>query len=55
MTAAFVDNPKTGVTIMDWEVGASRLCRGLGDGEHPRVDLRRDGAQGDLRHHRLRA
>ena len=28
------------------------LCRGLGDGEHARGDLRRHAAQGDLCHHR---
>ena len=48
----FINNPKTGVKIMDWEVGLVGLRRGLGDGEHPRGDLRRDGAQGDLRHDR---
>ena len=49
----FIDNPKTGVTIMDWEVGAVRLRRRLGDGEHARGDLF-DAMQRtrDLRDHR---
>ena len=53
MTATFMDNPKTGVKIMDWEVGSVRLRRGLGQRKHARVDLGRHAAQGNLRHHRL--
>ena len=53
LTATFMNNPKTGVKIMDWEVGASGYAAVWADGEHARVDLGRDAAQGDLRHHRL--
>ena len=52
MTATFINNPKTGVKIMDWEVVRLRLRRRVGRGEHARVDLGRDAAQGNLRHHR---
>ena len=40
--------------LCDHGLGAGRLGlrRRLGDREHARSDLRRDGAQGDLRHHR---
>ena len=38
--------------IMGWETDGVRLRRGLGDREHARGDLRRDGAPRDLRHDR---
>ena len=53
MLATFMDNPKTGIKIMDWEVGASGYAAVWAAGEHPRVDLGRHAAQGNLRHHRL--
>ena len=37
---------------MGWEQTVVRLRRGLGDREHARGALRRDGAPRDLRHHR---
>ena len=52
LTQTFVDNPKTGV--QDHGLGGRRLRlrRRVGHREHARGDLRRDAAQGDLRHHR---
>ena len=49
LTKTFVDNPKTGVKIMDWEVGSSGYAAVWATREHPRGDLGRDAAQGDLR------
>ena len=47
----FMENPKIGVKIMDWEVVLVRLRCRVGDREHARGDLRRDAAPRDLRHH----
>ena len=40
------------VVLIGLAAGRIRLRRRLGDREHARGDLRRDEAQGDLRHHR---
>jgi hypothetical protein len=36
MTSPFIDNPKTGVKIMDWEVSAFGLGRRVGQGKYSR-------------------
>ena len=46
-THPFVKTDKA--VIMGWEHDRVRLCGGVGDGEHPRGDLRRDEAPRDLR------
>ena len=52
MTATFIDNPKTGVKIMDWEVSASGYAAVWATENTREAHLGRDAAQGDLRHHR---
>ena len=49
-THPFVKTDKA--VIMGWETDRVGLCRGMGDGEHARGDLRRDGAARDLCHDR---
>ena len=53
MTATFIDNPKTGVKIMDWEVSASGYAAVWATENTRASHLGCDGAQGNLRHHRL--
>ena len=52
MTKTFFDNPKTGVKVMDWEVGASGYAAVWATREHARGDLRRDEAPRDVCDHR---
>ena len=44
LTKVFIQNPKTGIKIMDWEVGASGYAAVWGPGEHPGIDFRCDAA-----------
>ena len=53
LTATFMNNPKTGVKIMDWEVSASGYAAVWATENTRESHLGRDGAQGDLRHDRL--
>ena len=50
-----MDNPKTGVKIMDWEVVASGYAAVWAEENTRASHLGRDAAQGNLRHHRLAA
>ena len=50
-----IEAPDPKFNVLRLAAGGERPRRGLGDREHPRGDLRRDEAQGDLRDHRARA
>ena len=52
MRATFVKNAKTGINVMDWEVVASGYAAVWATENTREVDLGRDAAQGNLRHHR---
>ena len=52
MMKAFIDNPKTGVKVMDWEVGSSGYAAVWATENTREAHLGRHGAQGNLRHHR---
>ena len=53
LTATFVENKESGVTIMDWEVAAAGYAAVWARGEHARVAVGRDAPAGDLRDDRL--
>ena len=52
MTATFIDNPKTGIKIMDWQVSASGYAAVWANENTRESHLGRHAAEGNLRHHR---
>ena len=52
MRATFIKNAKTGVTVMDWEVGASGYAAVWANENTREAHLGCDAAQGDLLDHR---